>query len=673
MARSTSLLKRLLLGRPFRSDETRPTALPKRIALPVFAADPLSSVAYAPAQILMALSAAGGAAFVYAPWAAVGVVVVLAAVVASYRQTVRAYPSGGGDYEVVSRNLGAAGGVLVASALLVDYMLTVAVSVSAAIDHLGAMVPVVTSHRTAFAVAVVALLVAVNLRGVRQRGLGFAIPTYAFLAAMLALVGWGLWRILGRREELRADSADLQVSGIELGGGVAGLALAVLLARAFASGSVALTGMQTLANQVPAFRPPKGRNAAIALLTVGLISGALLLAIVALARLTGVQYAEHPSTQIAGATPDYVQSPVTAQLAETVFGGAHLVAYLVLAATALVLVVAANTTFDGFPVLGAMLASDRYLPRQLHTRGDRLAFSNGVLVLGAGATVLVVTFRAGVVSLIHLYIVGVFVAFTLSQVGMVRHWARVLRTERDPAARRRLNRSRAINTFGAVLTGAVLVVILVAKFNRGAWISIVAMAAVYLLMRGIRRHYDDVARELTPQEQRPVLPARNHAVVLVSKLHLPTMRALAYARATRPDTLTAVTVNVDSADTRLLLAEWEGRGLEVPLVVVDSPYREITRPIIDYVKSVRRSSPRDVVTVFVPEYVVGRWWENLLHNQSALRLKSRLHFEPGVMVTSVPWQLASSSGREPAERMIRGPRNGQPVRDVPDFERAPEE
>jgi hypothetical protein len=252
---------------------------------------------------------------------------------------------------------------------------------------------------------------------------------------------------------------------------------------------------------------------------------------------------------------------------------------------------------------------------------------------------------------------------------MVRHWNRVLETERDPAARRSVIRSRGTNLFGALLTGAVLVVILVAKFNRGAWISIVLIVVIYLLMRGIREHYDRVARELTPLEHRPVLPARNHAVVLVSKLHLPTMRALAYAKATRPDTLTAVTVNVDSEDTRLLVADWEGRGFGVPLTVIDSPYREITRPIIDYVTSVRKSSPRDVVTVFVPEYVVGRWWENLLHNQSALRLKSRLHYLPGVMVTSVPWQLASSSGKDGADRMIRGPRPGS----RPDFERAPEE
>jgi hypothetical protein len=242
--------------------------------------------------------------------------------------------------------------------------------------------------------------------------------------------------------------------------------------------------------------------------------------------------------------------------------------------------------------------------------------------------------------------VGVFVSFTLSQAGMLRHWNRLLRTERDPAVRGRMNRSRAINAFGMVMTGAVLLVVLITKFVLGAWIAIAAMAVIYMVMVGIRRHYDTVARELDPSDERPMLPPHNHAVILVSTVHRPTLRAVAYAQATRPDTLTAVTVNVDEADTRKIQNDWERHGVPVPLTVVDSPYREITRPIVDYVKSLRRTSPRDVVTVFIPEYVVGRWWENLLHNQSALRIKGRLLFEPGVMVTSVPWQLDSSSTKD---------------------------
>jgi amino acid transporter len=666
VANPTSLFKRVLLGRPFRSDTLQHTLLPKRIALPVFASDPLSSVAYAPAEILLTLSLAGAAAYVWSPWIALAVVVVLGTVVASYRQNVRAYPSGGGDYEVATVNLSARAGVTVASALLVDYVLTVAVSVSAGVENLGAALPFIEEHRLPFAVGLVVVLTAINLRGVRESGLAFAIPTYCFLIGVFGLVLWGFFRIFGLGHELRAESADLTVHAE---GTFAGFAFAFLLVRAFSSGSAALTGVEAIANGVPAFKPPKSRNAATTLLILGVISASLMLSIVGLSRLTGLQYVEDPGQQIEGAGPGYTQDTVTAQLAEVIFDHFRPGFYFVLFATALILVLAANTAFNGFPLLGSVLAQDRYLPRQLHTRGDRLAFSNGIIFLAALAIVLIAAFNAQTTRLIQLYIVGVFVSFTFSQTGMVRHWNRLLRTERDPAARRRMLRTRGVNAFGAAMTGFVLVLVLATKFTQGAWISVAAMAVIYAGMRGIRRHYDQVARELIPQDARPVLPARNHAVVLVSKLHLPTMRALAYAQATRPDSLTAVTVNVDPEDTRKLVAEWEGRGLTVPLTVIDSPFREITRPVIDYVTSVRRSSPRDVVTVFVPEYVVGKWWENLLHNQSALRLKSRLHFVPGVMVTSVPWQLASSSGKDGADRMIRGPQS----RSRPDFERAPEE
>jgi hypothetical protein len=296
-------------------------------------------------------------------------------------------------------------------------------------------------------------------------------------------------------------------------------------------------------------------------------------------------------------------------------------------------------------VLGSILAQDRHLPRQLHTRGDRLAFSNGIVGLAAFAIVLVIAFDAEVTRLIQLYIVGVFASFVLSQSGMIRHWNRLLRDSPPPEQARRMRRSRAVNAFGLTMTAAVLVIVLITKFVHGAWIAIAAMAAIYLLMTAIRRHYDRVAAELREMElnkSHATLPSRNHAIVLVSKLHLPTRRALAYARATRPDVLEAVTVNVDDSDTRALVAAWEKEDFSVPLKVVESPYREITKPVLDYVKRVRTDNPRDVVTVYIPEYVVGRWWEQFLHNQSALRLKGRLLFQPGVMVTSVPWQLASS-------------------------------
>ncbi|ADU07392.1 MULTISPECIES: APC family permease [Micromonospora] len=661
MARPTSLLKRLLLGRPFRSDRLQHTLLPKRIALPVFASDALSSVAYAPDEILLTLSIAGASAFIFSPWVALAVVVVMLTVVASYRQNVHAYPSGGGDYEVATVNLGPKAGLAVASALLVDYVLTVAVSVSSGVANLGSVVPFVATHKVLIAVSAVVLLTAINLRGLRESGTAFAIPTYGFVIVIGGMLLTGLIRVFVLGDDLRAPSAGLEIQAEH---SVTGFALVFLLLRTFSSGCAALTGVEAISNGVPAFKSPKSKNAATTLLLLGGIAVAMLVGIIWLARLTGLQFVEDPRTQIISGPDGYVQKTVTTQLGETVFGGGSVLLYVVAGMTALILFLAANTAFNGFPVLGSILAQDRYLPRQLHTRGDRLAFSNGILFLAVFAIVLIIGFQAEVTKLIQLYIVGVFVSFTLSQAGMIRHWNRHLRRERDPEARRRMLRSRAINTFGMVMTGVVLIIVLATKFLLGAWIAIVAMAVMYVVMLGIRRHYDRIAEELEPTEQRGVLPARNHAIVLVSKLHKPTLRAVAYARATRPDTLTAVTVNVDEQDTRDLQADWERRELPVPLTVIDSPYREITRPILNFVASVRRESPRDVVTVFIPEYVVGRWWENLLHNQSALRLKGRLLFEPGVMVTSVPWQLASTAGKN-LDRLdatlSRGPARGPRV------------
>ncbi|EWM65225.1 amino acid transporter [Micromonospora sp. H404/HB375] len=661
VARPTSLLKRLLLGRPFRSDRLQHTLLPKRIALPVFASDALSSVAYAPDEILLTLSIAGASAFFFSPWVALAVVVVMLTVVASYRQNVHAYPSGGGDYEVATVNLGPKAGLAVASALLVDYVLTVAVSVSSGVANLGSVVPFVATHKVLIAVSAVVLLTAINLRGLRESGTAFAIPTYGFVIVIGGMLLTGLVRVFVLGDDLRAPSAGLEIQAEH---SVTGFALVFLLLRTFSSGCAALTGVEAISNGVPAFKAPKSKNAATTLLLLGGIAVTMLVGIIWLSRLTGLQFVEDPRTQIVSGPVDYVQKTVTVQLGETVFGGGSVLLYVVAGMTALILFLAANTAFNGFPVLGSILAQDRYLPRQLHTRGDRLAFSNGILFLAVFAVVLIIGFQAEVTKLIQLYIVGVFVSFTLSQAGMIRHWNRHLRNERDPEARRRMLRSRAINTFGMVMTGVVLVIVLATKFLLGAWIAIVAMAVMYVVMLGIRRHYDRVAEELEPTEQRGVLPARNHAIVLVSKLHKPTLRAVAYARATRPDTLTAVTVNVDEQDTRELQADWERRELPVPLTVIDSPYREITRPILNFVASVRRESPRDVVTVFIPEYVVGRWWENLLHNQSALRLKGRLLFEPGVMVTSVPWQLASTASKN-LDRLdatlSRGPARGPRV------------
>lgn len=639
--------KRLLLGRPFRSDTLGHTLLPKRIALPVFASDAMSSVAYAPQEIFLVLSVAGVTALAYTPWVALAVAAVMVVVVASYRQNVHAYPSGGGDYEVATVNLGPSAGLTVGSALLVDYVLTVAVSISSAAENIGSAIPYVQEHKVWFCVAAIVLLAAVNLRGIKESGAVLATPTYAFIVGVVAMLVWGFIEIYILGDSVRSEAADFEIKAEN--DHLVGMAFVFLIARAFSSGCAALTGVEAISNGVPAFRKPKSRNAATTLLMLGSIAIVLLLGIVMLAQKIGAKYVMDPAKDLIGAPEGYQQKAMIAQLAHAVFDTFTPGFYFVAIATALILMLAANTAFNGFPVLGSVLAQDRYLPRQLHTRGDRLAFSNGILFLALAAIVFIVAFGAQVTALIQLYIVGVFVSFTLSQTGMVRHWTRLLRTETDPRARRRMMQSRVINTIGLVMTATVLVVVLITKFTAGAWIAILAMVAIFILMKLIHHHYATVQRELERAEadgDETVLPSRTHSVVLVSTLHLATKRALLYARATRPDVLEAITVNVDDRDTRKLVSQWEASDISVPLKVIASPYREITRPVIDYVRRVRRESPRDVITVFIPEYVVGHWWEQILHNQSALRLKGRLLFEPGVMVTSVPWQLSSSDRRK---------------------------
>jgi hypothetical protein len=456
------------------------------------------------------------------------------------------------------------------------------------------------------------------------------------VAGVLVMVGWGLLRSAWGDTPV-AESAHLTVHAES---NYAGLALVFLALRAFSSGCTALTGVEAIANGVPAFRPPKSANAARTLLVLGGLAIAMFAGITALALLSHVHVAAQPADL--GLPAGAATKTVIAQVAAAVFGAGSAGFLWIAAFTALVLVLAANTAFNGFPVLASILAQDRYAPRQLHTRGDRLVFSNGIVLLSVFAGLLIWAFDASTTRLIQLYIIGVFLSFTLSQAGMVRHWSRLLATERDAPRRRSMRRKRAVNLVGATLTGVVLAIVLATKFLAGAWIVVIAIPVLYAVMVGIHRHYDRVRAELRMPADPLLLPARNHAVVLVSQLHLPTARAVAYARATRPDTLTALTVNVDDADTRTLQAAWAEHRLPVPLTVLDSPYREVTRPVLEYVRRLRRERPRDVVTVFIPEYVLGRWWEQVLHNQSALRLKARLLFQPGVMVTSVPWQLHSS-------------------------------
>jgi amino acid transporter len=657
--------KRILLGRKLRSSQLGETLLPKRIALPVFASDALSSVAYAPDEVFLTLSLAGVSAYAFSWKIGILVAIVMLTVVASYRQNVHAYPSGGGDYEVATVNLGRSAGVTVASALLVDYVLTVAVSISSGVQNAASAIPWIQGRQVEVAVLMVVLLAALNLRGVRESGAFFAFPTYGFMIGVIgmALVG----AIRGANGSLpdveSAHDTIVPASGFPADGHLTGLALVFLLARAFSSGSAALTGVEAISNGVPAFRKPKSRNAATTLLMLGTIAITMMMSIVILANEMHLRYVDDISRlRDRSGKPmpsDYHQPTVMAQLSKAVFDHFQPGFYFVLAMTGIILVLAANTAFNGFPVLGSILARDGFMPRALGSRGDRLAYSNGILLLAGFAVVLIIAFDAQTTRLIQLYIVGVFVSFNLSQLGMIRHWTRHLKTETDPQVRRRMMRSRAINTFGLGMTAVVFVIVIVTKFLAGAWIAILAMCVFFTMMKAIRRHYDKVSRELAADEEDRFLPTKVHAIVLVSKLHKPTLRALAYAKASRPNVLEAITVASDDATTKALVKDWDERNLGVPLKVLYSPYREIVRPIVEYAVQIRKANPRGVVAVYIPEYVVGRWWEQLLHNQTALRLKGKLLFTPGVMVTSVPYQLQSSQiardrARRESERVKAG-------------------
>jgi amino acid transporter len=645
------LPKRLLVGRPMRSDRLDDTLLPKTLALPVFCSDPLSSNAYATEEILLALGLAG-TALLHLTWAvAAAVGLLLAVVVASYRQTCRAYPTGGGAYAVSRANLGPDAALVAASALLIDYVLTVAVSVAAGVANIVSAVPALAGHAVAISLAMIALLTMVNLRGTKESGILFAVPTYGFVLVVLTMIGWGAARMLGGYVP-RAESAGFVIEPAQHAGGLVAVAL---LLRAFSQGCTALTGVEAVSNGVPNFKAPKGANAAATLAIMGGLTIAMFAGITTLAVASDVRVVPGGELdRLAGAPAGYTQKTAIAQVGEAVFGAHSVLFYLVPTFTAAILILAANTAYNGFPILASLLSADDYLPRQFSRRGDRLVFSNGILVLAVLAGTLIWAFDADVSKLIQLYIIGVFVSFTLSQAGMVRHWTDQLRRAR-PGRRGSVRRSRAINAVGAALTAVVLIVVLISKFRHGAWIVVIAMPVVFAAMKAIKRHYRRVDQLIAPEPGGVILPARVHAIVLVSRLHKPAMRAIAYARATRPDTLVALTVATSPVLVADLLTDWTAREIPVKLVALESPYRDVTGPVLDYVAHLRRAAPRDLVVVFVPEYVVRRWWEHLLHNQGALRLKARLLFAKGVMTTNVPWQVPDRPEPDrppPVERVL---------------------
>ncbi|MEJ3403653.1 APC family permease [Rathayibacter sp. YIM 133350] len=650
--------KHWIIGEPLSSEHLEGQLLPKYLALPIFASDPLSSVAYAPQELMMILLVGGLSFLTFAPWVAAAVVVLLITVVMSYRQLVKAYPSGGGDYEVAHKNLGEKAGLVVASALLVDYVMTVVVSVASGVDNIISAIPGLAGFRVELAVGFVIVLAAINLRGVSESSKAFAIPTYVFIGSVALMVIVGAARIFAGDVPV-AESAGYEVKAEQM----TQAAIVLLLLRSFASGCSALTGVEAIANGVPAFRQPKVKNAQRTLLLMGGIAIGLFAGLTVIALFSGVHYAENPCDLVGWAQcATDPQRSLMAQVAAAVFGNNTFFFFVIQAATALVLLLAANTAFNGFPLLGSVLAKDGYAPKSLSTRGDRLIYSNGVLLLALAAVFILLVFQANLTVLIQLYIIGVFVSFTLGQSGMVRHWLRELR--KPGAHRASIIKSLTINSLGAAMTAVVLVVVTITKFQHGAWIVFVMMPILFTLMLGVNRYYRDVAKEVEVDPTTTFGSQGDHAIVLVGKMQKPVLKALDYAIAARHESLEAVHVSIDDAETKHLKKEWAAMNIQVPLRIVRSPYRDISYPLIAHIKGRRAEHGSEVTTIYMPQYIVGHWWETLLHNHKARRIRQKLMLVHGVTIALVPWLLDSSTliyGRR--SRPLPGQdRRGEPVR-----------
>lgn len=660
-------LKRVMVGKALRNEQADHERLSKKVALAVFSSDALSSTAYATEEILLVLATAfafGQAnAFSYVIPVSIGIALLLAIVTVSYRQTIHAYPTGGGAYIVAKENLGTTPGLIAGAALLVDYVLTVSVSVSAgvaAITSAAQDTPYswISDHKVAICLGFIGLICVANLRGVRESGSIFALPTYVFLISFLFMIGYGLIYYFAHGGVVPPPSEE----NIKLAEGYAPQTLTLfLLLAAFSNGCSALTGVEAISNGVQAFKKPESKNASRTLLAMSLLLGVMFIGTSILAYLFGV----HP----------HENETVISQFARHIFtGGMGWFYYLVQAATAAILILAANTAFADFPRLSSLLARDRFLPRQFANRGDKLVFSNGIIILAVFSSLLVWGFGGDTSRLIPLYAVGVFLSFTLSQAGMVRHWLKVRRhefyddaihesqVETDKAIpdvhlaieqsktprfvtdevteRKQWLKSLIINLVGAISTFVVLVVFITTKFIHGAWLVVVMIPLLVLLFSAIHRHYVSVARQLSLEEFDDTLQPVNHKVIVpISGIHRGVMNALKYAKSISSENVTAVYVDFEEEATAKLKERWNKLDLGINLVVLPSPYRELTRPLLRYIHRVERKRDDDVVTIVLPEFVPKKWWQHLLHNQSSLLLKGALLFKEGVVVTNVPYHL----------------------------------
>ena len=620
-----SLLKRFLIGRALKTEQAAHERLSKKTALAVFSSDALSSTAYATEEILLVLAVAAaatqGQSFYYVVPISIGIAALLAIVAISYRQTIHAYPSGGGAYIVAKENLGTTPGLIAGASLLVDYVLTVSVSIAAGVAAItsaaqGTRFAWLDDHKVVLCLIFIALIATANLRGVRESGALFATPTYLFIISFLFMIGYGLFHYwayggaapLPASEELKtAEGYNLQPL------------TTLLLLGAFSNGCAALTGIEAISNGVPAFKKPEAPNAATTLVWMAALLTTMFLGTSVMAYL----YHVHP----------HENETVISQFARIMFTGSLGWFYFVVqAATAAILVLAANTSFADFPRLSSLLARDRFLPRQFANRGDKLVFSNGIIILAVFSGILVIAFGGDTSRLIPLYAVGVFLSFTLSQLGMVRRWYKT----KSP----QWKKSIVVNAVGAVATFVVLCVFIITKFIHGAWIVVVVIPLLVICFRAIQKHYLNVAKQLSIDGFEKLRPISHSVVVPISGIHRGVIAALEYAKSISHDeNVTAVYVDSEEETTARLREKWERWGAGVKLVVLPSPYRELTRPLLKYIKRIERHRHDDVITVVLPEFIPAKWWQHILHNQSSLLLKGALLFKNGVIVTSVPYHL----------------------------------
>ncbi len=606
--RLLSQFKRVIVGQPIPSHLAHHERFSRVTGLAVLSSDALSSVAYATEEILRVLVLVSIGALTFATPIAFVIAAILAIVVFSYRQTIHAYPSGGGAYIVAKDNLGEMPALIAAASLLIDYVLTVAVSIAAGVAAITSAIPQWHVNRVEMTLAFVLVLMLGNLRGIRESGRIFAVPTYLFVVSLLGLIAVGAWRALSGTIHPIVTTDVIRPSGDML--------TIFLLLTAFSNGCTAMTGVEAVSNGVPAFQPPESKNAASTMVMMAVLSITMFVGIT----LLGQAYHVVPSEQ----------ETVVSQIARGIFGGRGWLYYVVQGSTMLILVLAANTAYADFPRLASILARDRYVPRQLMNQGDRLAFSNGIIGLSLFASVLLVVYGGDTHSLIPLYMIGVFVSFTLSQAGMVVHWRKL----KGPGWKT----SAFINGLGAAVTGIVLIVVALTKSREGAWIILLLIPVHVAVFRATRRHYDEVARQLSLDGWTNGTRHHNTVLVPMSGVHRAVVQALEYAKTLSPD-VKAVYVNIDPEATDQMCTQWKKWGDGVPLVVLESPYRSLMEPLLEYIDQIDAEQPDDFVTIVLPEFVPARWWHHVFHNQRALLIKGALLFRPNVVVTSVPFHL----------------------------------